>query len=106
MLVTYTLSALEQDTILIETDGELNLDQLELDIDYKVYGKYLPATRTDPEEFPEIEILEVLIEEAKNEKGELVELTEEQKLFVIENLSRVEDVVQEYMESNQDIEWD
>jgi uncharacterized protein (DUF427 family) len=35
---------------------ELGCSEIDLEITYSVFGKYRPSTRTDPEEFPEMEI--------------------------------------------------
>lgn len=43
-----------------------------LEVNYKVYGEHLPATRHEPEEFPEVEIDSI----RHVETGDKVELTE------------------------------
>ena len=36
---------------------------LELEVGYSTYGKYYPATRETPEEFPDLEVKEVYFED-------------------------------------------
>ena len=39
-------------------------DDIEVAIEFEVTGKHYPATQTDPEEFPELNIVHVLIDES------------------------------------------
>ena len=53
----------------IETDeGEI----IELEVSYEVFGSHIPATRLEPEEFPEIDDIKAV----NTETGEVVELSQ------------------------------
>jgi len=44
-----------------------------IEIEYKMYGKYLQATYYEPEEYPELEVIEVSIAEISNRKTNTAE---------------------------------
>lgn len=43
----------------------VDINGIDLDIEYVVSGKYMPATRYDPEEYPEVEIYNICVSDSK-----------------------------------------
>lgn len=54
---------------------------LTLEIGYKTYGRYFPATRETPEEYPDVEIEEVFFEDVN-----IYEMLNEEQLDEITNI--------------------
>lgn len=55
----YQLSAVERESILKVTG--LCIWSLDIVVDYKVFGKYIPASRWEPAEYPELDIHDVRV---------------------------------------------
>lgn len=44
-------------------NADINISGLKVNVEYEIHGQHYPATRYEPEEFPEIEILKVTTSE-------------------------------------------
>jgi hypothetical protein len=62
----------------------IHVGSTELEVKFVIRGKHLPATRLDPEEHPELEILEVHVQDLTIEVLEL--LSEEQVATICEKV--------------------
>lgn len=83
---------------------------MEIDVEYRIYGKHLPATWFEPEEWPELEIEKVIYNKLYSENYEidLSKLTKERYKELVDKLDAsldgdvLETLCWEYAEKHND----
>jgi hypothetical protein len=92
MQIDYDYPLTEEQALLIKLALKLKCDIeiVNLTIDYKIYGKYHPQTQWEPEELPELEVVEIEVNYLAGEDGVPIEVHTKDRIAILDVLQGVD----------------
>ena len=78
----------------ITIDIEIMSSEVEVEISYEVYGKYLPATHFEPAEYPELEISSI----KRVIAGQEIDISE---MFTENEHEKIQGILQSYLDEGE-----
>jgi hypothetical protein len=92
MQIDYEYTLTEEQALLIKLalKFKCDIEIVNLTIDYKIYGKHHPQTQWEPEEFPELEVVELEVNYLAGEDGVPIEVHTKDKIIILDVLQGVD----------------
>jgi hypothetical protein len=92
MQVDYDYPLTEEQALLIKLALKLKCDVeiVNITIDYKIHGKYHPQTQWEPEELPELEIVETEVNYIAGEDGIPIEVHTKDRIVILDIIQNID----------------